>query len=141
MTLAEAFNYGVPTGILLILAFGVFRLIPKFLRERREDRKEEMELRKAERTAQGELVRELFTEIKGFGDRVASAQEDQARAIAEIASHQREQSLTMDSRFKTLELSLKVNTQLLERIAVSVADATTLINRHIAHPNAQEPAS
>jgi hypothetical protein len=120
MTLAEAFNYGVPTGILLILAFGVFRLIPKFLRERREDRREEMNLRTAERAAQGDVVKTLFTEIKDFGNRIASASEGQAKAIECIAAHQREQSVLLDHRFKALELGIKVNTQLLERIAAGM---------------------
>ena len=100
-----------------------------------------MELRKAERAAQGEVVKTLFAEIKDFGNRIATASEGQARAIECIAGHQREQSLTMDQRFRTLELSLKVNTQLAERIAAGVSDVSNLIVSHIANPKPQEPTA
>lgn len=113
-------NIGLPAALLVMLALGFFKTLPRFMSERREDRKEEAAAREAERRLMVESIKLAAGEVRAFGERIAKAQEDQAGSIHAIAETQRDHATHVQGQLKSLELGLKVQSQQLERVLVAV---------------------
>lgn len=99
-------NLGVVAVVMAMATYVFLRLGPRWI-----------DSKNAERESHNQQMMLLLTGFREFGERIADAQQQQAKAMEKIASVQQKSELTMTDRFKVLELATKYNTQLLEQLA------------------------